>query len=271
MSRCAPNRTPSSNDVRAEDYIGDANEGETTMSVMVTKSWPSQQKHSPKNAVRQEMARQANTMRKMKGAVEQTSSGGRREDNNGKRPATGRSTSPKNQKSKAVAGALATEGKPAVRDPSSDPNTRITPVAKDIHEEKAGGASEKRKRKSQAGEGGNRRRKARKGGEDEAGTRQQDGEPANNKKYNEAATFFLEYKLNNRSEYVLMNDPQRLLIDPRRVCEIPRWEHNYNYRSLDKNHVDEIKSSMLHMYHTEPNSVWEKQTMVLAPIRKEVE
>ncbi|GBG86056.1 hypothetical protein CBR_g40957 [Chara braunii] len=60
----------------------------------------------------------------------------------------------------------------------------------------------------------------------------------------EAAVFWLEYKRNDGGEIVKKELPVQLLIDPRKVCDIPPWERYYNHRSLNRETVDDIKAVM---------------------------
>ncbi|GBG86759.1 hypothetical protein CBR_g42043 [Chara braunii] len=84
----------------------------------------------------------------------------------------------------------------------------------------------------------------------------------------EAAAFWLEYERNDVGEIVEKELPVQLLIDPRKVCDIPPWERYYNHRSLSRETVDDIKDAMLS--HFREKKIWTKNPLVLAPIYKPV-
>ncbi|GBG82378.1 hypothetical protein CBR_g34752 [Chara braunii] len=86
----------------------------------------------------------------------------------------------------------------------------------------------------------------------------------------EAATFWLEYERNDGGEIVEKEFPVQLLIDPRKVCDIPSWERYYNHRSLNRETVDDIKAPMLSQFHDKKGKIWMKNRLVLAPIYKPV-
>ncbi|GBG59674.1 hypothetical protein CBR_g49940 [Chara braunii] len=52
-----------------------------------------------------------------------------------------------------------------------------------------------------------------------------------------------EYERNGGVEIVEKELPVQLLIDPRKVCDIPPWERYYNHRSLSRETVDDIKDA----------------------------
>ncbi|GBG75414.1 hypothetical protein CBR_g20044 [Chara braunii] len=60
----------------------------------------------------------------------------------------------------------------------------------------------------------------------------------------------------------------QLLIDLRKVCEIPAWERYYNHRSLSRETVDNIKGTMSSQFREK--KIWTKNPPVLAPIYKPV-
>ncbi|GBG85130.1 hypothetical protein CBR_g39696 [Chara braunii] len=86
----------------------------------------------------------------------------------------------------------------------------------------------------------------------------------------EAAAFWLEYERNDGSEIVEKELPVQLLIDPRKVCDVPSWERYYNHRSLNRETVDDIKAAMLSQFHDKKGKIWTKNPLVLAPIYKPV-
>ncbi|GBG84040.1 hypothetical protein CBR_g37917 [Chara braunii] len=130
----------------------------------------------------------------------------------------------------------------------------------------AGEPSEKSKRKL-AAEVGDRQKKSRrrKSGEGASG-----GERVVAKRYDEATMFWLEYEWNDDEDIVEKETPIQLLFGPRRVCDIPTWEGDYNHRSLTRDNVDDIKNTMWRQFHEEKGKIWTKNPLVLAPIYKPV-
>ncbi|GBG59678.1 hypothetical protein CBR_g49944 [Chara braunii] len=125
---------------------------------------------------------------------------------------------------------------------------------------------EKSKRKLAAEEGdGQKKPRRRKTAEGTSG-----GERAVGRPYDEAATFWLEYEWNNDGEVMEKELPIQLLIDPRKVCDIPPWKIYYNHRSLTRDGVEDIKGAMLRQFHEEKRKIWTKNPLVLAPIYKPV-
>ncbi|GBG85135.1 hypothetical protein CBR_g39701 [Chara braunii] len=96
------------------------------------------------------------------------------------------------------------------------------------------------------------------------------GERAVGRQYDEAATFWLEYERNDDGEIVEKELPIQLLIDPRRVCDIPPWERYYNHRSFTRYGVDDMKGAMLRQFHEEKRKISTKNPLVLTPIYKPV-
>ncbi|GBG79395.1 hypothetical protein CBR_g29544 [Chara braunii] len=86
----------------------------------------------------------------------------------------------------------------------------------------------------------------------------------------EAATFWLEYERNDGGEIVEKELPVQLLIDHRKVCDIPSWERYYNHRNLNRKTVDDIKAAMLSQFREKRGKIWTKNPLVLAPIYKPV-
>ncbi|GBG91235.1 hypothetical protein CBR_g52118 [Chara braunii] len=126
--------------------------------------------------------------------------------------------------------------------------------------------SEKSKRKLAAKEGdGQKKPRRRKTVEGTTG-----GERAVGRQYDEAAAFWLEYERNDDGEIMENELPIQLLIDPRRVCDIPPWERYYNHRSLTLDGVEDIKGAMVRQFHEEKGKIWTKNSLVLAPIYKPV-
>ncbi|GBG92130.1 hypothetical protein CBR_g54431 [Chara braunii] len=90
------------------------------------------------------------------------------------------------------------------------------------------------------------------------------------KEYDEATAFWLEYEWNDVGEIVEKELPVQLLIDPRKVYEIPAWERYYNHRSLSRETVDDIKGTMLSQFREKKGKIRTKNPLVLAPIYKPV-
>ncbi|GBG74058.1 hypothetical protein CBR_g17768 [Chara braunii] len=84
--------------------------------------------------------------------------------------------------------------------------------------------------------------------------------------YDEAATFWLEYERNDDGDIVEKELHVQLLIDPRRVCDIPPWERYYNHLSLNRENIDDIKAAMLSQFHGGKGKILTKNPLVLAPI-----
>ncbi|GBG67149.1 hypothetical protein CBR_g81574 [Chara braunii] len=126
--------------------------------------------------------------------------------------------------------------------------------------------SEKSKRKLAAEEGdGQKKAQRRKTGEGTSG-----GERAVARQYDEAAALWLEYERNDDGDIVEKEHPIQLVIDPRKVCDIPLWESYYNHCSLTRDGMEDIKNAMLRKFHEEKAKIWTKNTLVLTPIYKPV-
>ncbi|GBG73792.1 hypothetical protein CBR_g17131 [Chara braunii] len=124
----------------------------------------------------------------------------------------------------------------------------------------------KRQSKQEAEEGdGQKKPRRRKTGEGTSG-----GERAVGRQYDEAAVFWLEYYRNDDGEIVEKELPIQLLIDPRKVCDIPPSERYYNHRSLTRDGVEDIKGEMLRQFHEEKGKICTKNPLVLTPIYKPV-
>ncbi|GBG76387.1 hypothetical protein CBR_g22134 [Chara braunii] len=96
------------------------------------------------------------------------------------------------------------------------------------------------------------------------------GERAVGGKIDEAAAFWLEYERNDDGDIVEKELPVQLLIDPRKVFDIPPWEKYYNHCSLNLEIVDDIKAAMLSQFQEKKGKIWTKKPLVLAPIYKSV-
>ncbi|GBG92804.1 hypothetical protein CBR_g57269 [Chara braunii] len=130
----------------------------------------------------------------------------------------------------------------------------------------AAAASEKSKRKLAAEEDdGQKKPRRRRTAEAASG-----GKRVVGRQFDEAAAFWLEYERNNNGEIVEKELPVQLLIDPRKVCNIPAWERYYNHRSLSRDSVEGIKKAMLRQFREEKRKIWTKNPLVLAPIYKRV-
>ncbi|GBG67193.1 hypothetical protein CBR_g84857 [Chara braunii] len=126
--------------------------------------------------------------------------------------------------------------------------------------------SGKSKRKV-AAEEGDGQKKPRRRKTAEAASR---GERPDREECDEAAAFWLEYKRNDGGEIVEKELPVQLLIDPRKVRDIPSWERYYNHRSLTHETVDDIKAAMLSQFREKRGKIRTKNPLVLAPIYKSV-
>ncbi|GBG88493.1 hypothetical protein CBR_g47963 [Chara braunii] len=96
------------------------------------------------------------------------------------------------------------------------------------------------------------------------------GERVVRRQFDEAAAFWLEYERNDDGEIVEKKLPVQLVINPRKVCDIPTWERYYNHRSLSHDSVEDIKEAMLRQFREEKGKIWTKNPLVLAPIYKPV-
>ncbi|GBG68101.1 hypothetical protein CBR_g2651 [Chara braunii] len=130
----------------------------------------------------------------------------------------------------------------------------------------AGEPSQQSKRKL-AAEEGNRQKKTRRRKTSDGTS---GGERTVGRQYDEAAAFWLEYEGNDDGEIVEKEHPIQLVIDPRKVCDIPPWERYYNHHSLTRDGVKDIKNAMLRQFHEEKAKIWKKNALVLAPIYKPV-
>ncbi|GBG82467.1 hypothetical protein CBR_g34843 [Chara braunii] len=130
----------------------------------------------------------------------------------------------------------------------------------------AGEPSGKSKRKVAAEEGdGQKKPRRRKTAEAASG-----GERSVGGQYDEAAAFWLEYERNDDGDIVEKELSVQLLIDPRKVCDIPPRERYYNHCSLNRENAEDIKAAMLSHFHKEKGKIWTKNPLVMAPIYKPV-
>ncbi|GBG90773.1 hypothetical protein CBR_g51280 [Chara braunii] len=180
--------------------------------------------------------------------------GGDGERASGKRP-TKEEGGTASKKARRPGGLTIREGQAAGGGDSADPGAAA-----------AREPSGKSKRKVAAEEGdGEKKTRRRKTAEAVSG-----GEGPVGKEYDEAAAFWLEYERNDVGEIVEKEFPVQLLIDPRKVCEIPAWERYYNHRSLSRETVDDIKGTMLSQFCKKKGKIWMKNPLALAPIYKPV-
>ncbi|GBG60113.1 hypothetical protein CBR_g3357 [Chara braunii] len=204
--------------------------------------------------VRQEVAEGTLRMKRMRGKPEALmggDGGGDGERASGKKPTKeeGRTTS---KKARRPGGLTIREGQAAGGGDLADPGAAV-----------AREPSGKSKRKVAAEEGdGQKKPRRQKTAEAASG-----GEGPVGQECDEAAAFWLEYERNDVGE-IVEELPVQLLIDPRKVCDIPPWEKYYNHRSLSRETVDDIKDAMLSQFREK--KIWTKNPLVLAPIYKSV-
>ncbi|GBG59120.1 hypothetical protein CBR_g32138 [Chara braunii] len=218
---------------------------------------PSEKRSERQRMVREEVAEGTLGMKRMRGkseAVMDGNGGDVGERASGKRPLKeeGGTTS---KKARRPGGLTIREGQAVGGGDSADPGA-----------EAAREPSGKSKRKVAAEEGdGQKKPRRRKTAEAASGDERPDRDECD-----EAAAFWLEYERNDGGEIVEKELPVQLLIDPRKVCDIPSWERYYNHRSLTRETVDDIKSAMLSQFREKRGKIWMKNPLVLAPIYKPV-
>ncbi|GBG62715.1 hypothetical protein CBR_g31732 [Chara braunii] len=216
---------------------------------------PSEKKRKRQRMVREEVAEGTLHMKRMRGkseAVMGGDGGDVGERASGKRPSKeeGETTS---KKARKPDGLTIREGQAMGGGDSANPGTGA-----------AREPSGKSKRKVAAEEGdGQKKPRSRKTAEAASGGERPVGEECD-----EAATFWLDYERNDGGEIVEKELPVQLLIDPRKVCNIPPWERYYNHHSLSRGTVDEIKDAMLSQFSEKTGKIWTKNPLVLAPIYK---
>ncbi|GBG63742.1 hypothetical protein CBR_g39285 [Chara braunii] len=218
---------------------------------------PSEKKRERQRMVREEVAEGTLRMKRMRGKLEAVMGGdggdvGERAS--GKRPLKeeGEMTS---KKARRPGGLTIREGQAMGGGDSANPGVAA-----------AREPSGKSKRKVAVEEGdGQKKPRRRKTAEAASGGEQPLGEECD-----EAAAFWLEYERNDGGEIVEKELPVQLLIDPRKVCDIPPWERYYNHRSLNRETVDSMKDAMLSQFREKKGKIWTKIPLVLAPIYKPV-
>ncbi|GBG71294.1 hypothetical protein CBR_g8715 [Chara braunii] len=216
---------------------------------------PSKKKSERQRMVREEVAEGTLRMKRMRGKPEALmggDGGGDGERASGKKPANEEGGTA-SKKARRPGGLTIREGQAAGGGDSADPGAAA-----------AREPSGKSKRKVAAEEGdGQKKPRRRKTAEAASG-----GEGPVGQECDEAAAFRLEYERNDVGEIVEKELPVQLLIDPRKVCDIPPWERYYNHHSLSRETVDDIKDAMLS--HFREKKIWTKNPLVLAPIYKPV-
>ncbi|GBG86078.1 hypothetical protein CBR_g40980, partial [Chara braunii] len=216
---------------------------------------PSEKKSKRQRMVREEVAEGTLRMKRMRGKPEALMAGdggGDGERASGKKP-TKEEGGTASKKARRPGGLTIREGQAAGGGDSADPGAAAArePLGKS-------------KRKVAAEEGdGQKKPRRRKTAEAASG-----GEGPVGQECDEAAAFWLEYERNDVGEIVEKELPVQLLIDPRKVCDIPPWERYYNHRSLSRETVEDIKDAMLS--HFREKKIWTKNPLVLAPIYKPV-
>ncbi|GBG70351.1 hypothetical protein CBR_g6479 [Chara braunii] len=218
---------------------------------------PSERKSERQRMVREEVAEGTLCMKRMRGkpkAVMGGDGGGNGERASGKRP-TKEEGGTASKKARRPGGLTIHEGQAAGGGDSADP-----------HAAAAREPSGKSKRKV-AGEEGDGQKKPRRRKTAEAAS---GGEGPVGEECDKAAAFWLEYERNDVGEIVEKELPVQLLIDPRKICDIPPWERYYNHRSLSRETVDDIKDAMLSQFREKKGKIWTKNPLVLAPIYKSV-
>ncbi|GBG87850.1 hypothetical protein CBR_g46006 [Chara braunii] len=219
------------------------------------KQTPSEKKSERQRMVRQEVAEGTLRMKRMRGKPEALmggDGGGDGERASGKKP-TKEEGGTASKKARRPDGLTIREGQAAGGGDSADPGVAAS-------REPSG----KSKRKV-AGEEGDGQKKPRRRKTVEAAS---GGEGPAGQECDEAAAFWLEYERNDVCEIVEKELPVQLLIDPRKVCDIPPWKRYYNHQSLSRETVDDIKDAMLS--HFGEKKIWTKNPLVLAPIYKPV-
>ncbi|GBG87324.1 hypothetical protein CBR_g45383 [Chara braunii] len=216
---------------------------------------PSEKKSERQRMVREEVAERTLRMKRMRGKSEGVMGGDGGDD--GERASGKRSTKEDggttSKKARRSGGLTIREGQAVGGGDSADPGAAA-----------AREPSGKSKRKVAAEEGdGQKKPRRRKTAEVASG-----GEWPVGEECDEAPAFWLEYERNNGGEIVEKELPVQLLIDPRKVCDIPSWEKYYNHRSLNRETVDDLKAAMLSQYREKRGKIWTKNPLVLAPIYK---
>ncbi|GBG82154.1 hypothetical protein CBR_g34435 [Chara braunii] len=218
---------------------------------------PSEKKSERQRMVREEVAEGTLCMKRVRGKPEAVMGGDGGNDGecaSGKRP-TKEDGGTASKKARRPGGLTIREGQAVGGGDSVDPGAAA--------EREPSGKS---KRKVAAEEGdGQRKPRRRKTAEAASG-----GERPVGEEWDEAATFWLKYERNDDGEIVEKELPIQLLIDPRKVCDIPSWERYYNHRSLNRETVDDIKAAMLSQYREKRGKIWTKNPLILAPIYKPV-
>ncbi|GBG83625.1 hypothetical protein CBR_g37429 [Chara braunii] len=216
---------------------------------------PSEKKSERQRMVRQEVAEGTLRMKRMRGKPEALmggDGGGDGERASGKKP-TKEEGGMASKKARRPDGLTIRKGQAAGGGDSVDPSA-----------EAAREPSGKSKRKVAVEEGdGQKKPRRRKTAEAASG-----GEGPVGQECNKAAVFWLEYERNDVGEIVEKELPVQLLIDPRKVCNIPPWERYYNHHSLSRETVDDIKDAMLCQFREK--KIWTRNPLVLAPIYKPV-
>ncbi|GBG69849.1 hypothetical protein CBR_g4678 [Chara braunii] len=217
---------------------------------------PSEKKCEQQRMVREEVAERTLCMKRMRGkseAVMGGDGGDVGERASGKRPSKEEGETP-NKKARRPGGLTIREGQAMGGGDSANPGVAA------VRE-----PSGKSKRKVAAEEGnGEKKPRRRKTVEAASG-----GKGPVSEECDEAAAFWLEYERNDGGE-IVEELPVQLLIDPKKVCDIPPWERYYNHRSLNRETVDDIKDAMLSQFREKKGKIWTKNPPVLAPIYKSV-
>ncbi|GBG88619.1 hypothetical protein CBR_g48149 [Chara braunii] len=184
--------------------------------------------------VQEEVAEGTFRMKRMRGkpeAVTGGDGGGDGERASGKRPTKEEGgTASKKARRPQAGGLTIREGQAAGGGDSADPGAAA-----------AREPSGKSKRKVAAEEGDGQKKPQRR---KTAGAAIR-GERPVGEEWNEAAAFRLEYERNDGGEIMEKELLVQLLIDPRKVSDIPSWERYYNHRGLNRETVDDIKAVML--------------------------
>ncbi|GBG91266.1 hypothetical protein CBR_g52151 [Chara braunii] len=242
---------------RAGLYVG-GNEAEGMGAVRQSsgrEQTPSEKKSERQRMVQEEVVEGTLRMKRMRGKPEALmggDGGGDGERASGKKP-TNEEGGTASKKARRPGGLTIREGQAAGGGDSTDPGVAA-----------AREPSGKSKRKVAAEEGDGQKKPRRwKTAEAASG-----GEGPVGQECDEAAAFWLEYERNDVGEIVEKELPVQLLVDPRKVCDIPPWERYYNHRSLSCETVDDIKDVMLS--HFREKKIWPKNPLVLAPIYKPV-
>ncbi|GBG85578.1 hypothetical protein CBR_g40305 [Chara braunii] len=250
------------NEAKGMDAVCDSSGGEPTSS---------EKKPERQRMVREEVAEETRHMKRMKGHSEPMI--GEDEGDVGERASGKRTPRMRSRKQQGVEKRLSKE------EGATTSKKARRPDGLTIREGQAMGGgdsahpgaaaarepSEKSKRKLAAEEGdGQKKPQRRKTAEAASG-----GERAVDTQYDAATAFWLEYERNDDGE-IVEELPVQLLIDPRKVYDIPPWKRYYNHRSLSRDGVEDIKEAMVRQFHEEKGKIWTKNPLVLAPIYKPV-